>query len=198
MTGRHACRTKSTELPDSVLEAILAQVAGQDIRAGCRLATTCKPLWTAQLPSSVHRHDIVDSIGDEDEPTAMRFIVREGTFCCMRSVDISTTDWTIRRTTVLHEWSVLYAGIAWTLQRVEAATQLSFKTDDYPFYSAAHNGFPEIGEGPDFDSIKAGMQAAIRASRTFPCLKALVCLPPLQSQRSGTTLVMQRHSCEHR
>ncbi len=79
----------------------------------------------------------------------------------------------------------MYAGIAWTLQRVEAATQLSFTMNYTPFYRAAQRGFPEMGEGPDFASIKAGMQAAIRASKSFPSLKAVVCLPLSPPTRSS-------------
>ncbi len=42
-----------TALPDELLEVILREAAGLDLRACCRLATTCKRLWTMQLPSFV-------------------------------------------------------------------------------------------------------------------------------------------------
>ncbi len=60
------------ELPDVALDAIAAQSVGQDVRAWCRLATTCKRLWTLQLPSSLHGHTIHIN-PDRDETSAMMY-----------------------------------------------------------------------------------------------------------------------------
>ena len=73
MKSIHARRTEITEIPGNILDVIMEQSVGQDLRAGCRLATTCKQLWTMQLPSSVHRQDIAHRIECKEETIEMRF-----------------------------------------------------------------------------------------------------------------------------
>ncbi len=63
---------KLAELPVLVLDAIASQCIGEDLRAWCRLATTCKRLWTLQLPSSMHDKTI-DVNPQREKTSAMLF-----------------------------------------------------------------------------------------------------------------------------
>ena len=54
MRRKGARKTTLTALSNDILKDIIVQTVGEDLRAWCRLATTCKRLWTLQLPCSVH------------------------------------------------------------------------------------------------------------------------------------------------
>ena len=84
MAGSPAKKAMNVVLPYDILEAIMTQIVGQDLRAGCRLATTCKQLWTLQLPSSVYRHMIHNHFSKEK--TSMQFDL-ESERGCMGSAD---------------------------------------------------------------------------------------------------------------
>ena len=72
MTRRRIRAGSITVLPDEILETIAIQSSGQDLRAWCRLATTCKRLWTLQLPSFLHGHRL-GVAAERKETSAMLF-----------------------------------------------------------------------------------------------------------------------------
>ena len=133
-------------LPNEVVELIGERVIERHgLRAWCRMTSTCKRLWSMQLPGSAYAWSIDFDFDIEGESKVNLSSLAQ------RTGHLTAT-----------EPALIYAGAPWAMLRIRSTSSLSInQTLDSPRL-------------PHLDVLRQTVEALIRSSRSFPNLTTLV------------------------